>query len=367
MTPDGVELPQLTERQEKILALVVQQFISRPEPVGSKYLAEHFMTSVSSATIRNDMAALEDLGFIAAPHTSAGRVPTEAGYRYFVRRLLDERELPEAEKQQIAEEFTEVAGDMAGWLRLAASTLARTSRGAAVVTAPRAFISQFKHVEFISTQGRLVLMVLVLHGGDVRQQMLTLANTLPQEALSAASSRINDACEGLTGEQIASRMRAADQELDRELLAIIADTLAEADNKQYPIAYRDGLSNVLPEFAESEGAQQALRLMEEAPLLAGLVSEALNYSIGHVEVVIAGEGRWDQVQHVSVVLSRYGVIGQASGTMAVLGPTRMPYGRAISVVRYVGGLISNLLVDVYSDDSSIRKIDDGGNRAKGGS
>src|SRR5262249_31716119 len=239
MTPDAGELPQLTERQEKILALVVQEFISRPEPVGSKYLAERFLTSVSSATIRNDMAALETLGFIAAPHTSAGRVPTEAGYRYFVRRLLDERELPEAEQQRIAEEFTQTAGDMAAWLQLAASTLARTSRGAAVVTAPRALTSQFKHVEFMSTQGRLVLMVLVLHGGDVRQQILTLANVLPQEALSGASARINTLCEGLTGDQIRAKIRVADQDLDRELLEIIADTLEVADSRQHDVTYRD--------------------------------------------------------------------------------------------------------------------------------
>ena len=365
MTPDAADLPQLTERQEKILALVVQEFTNRPEPIGSKYLAEHFITTVSSATIRNDMATLEDLGFVAAPHTSAGRVPTEAGYRYFVRRLLNERELPEAEQQRIAEEFTQVSGDMAAWLRLAASSLARTSRSAAVVTAPRAFTSQFKHVEFIATQGRLVLMVMVLHGGDVRQQMLTLANVLPQEILSAASTRLNAIGEGLTGEQIRAKVRSADQELDRELLEIIADTLEEADNKQYPEAYRDGLSNVLPEFMESEGAQQALRLMEESPLLAGLFSEALNYNIGHVEVLIAGEGRWQQVRHISVVLSRYGVTGQASGTMAVFGPTRMRYGRAISAVRYVSGLISSLLVEVYSEDGGAGKLDIPGTRPEG--
>src|SRR2546426_6912542 len=98
MNPDAAELPKLTERQERILALIVREYISRPEPVGSKYLAEHFLTNVSSATIRNDMALLEELGLVVAPHTSAGRVPTEAGYRYFVKRLLDESELPAEEK-----------------------------------------------------------------------------------------------------------------------------------------------------------------------------------------------------------------------------------------------------------------------------
>jgi heat-inducible transcriptional repressor len=347
MNPDAVELPKLTERQERILALIVREYISRPEPVGSKYLSEHFLTNVSSATIRNDMAVLEELGLVAAPHTSAGRVPTEAGYRYFVKRLLDESELPSEEKNSIADQFSRAPTDLDEWMRLAASTLARTSRSAALVTAPRAFRSQFKHIELIATQGRLVLMVLVLYGGDVRQQMLTLADVLSQEVLSAAAHRLNAICDGLTSEQLGARSWNVDNELEREMLEVIADVLAEADNKHHAVAYREGLSDVLPEFTESEGAQQALRFMEERSPLTGILADMLDQNIGHVQVVIAGEGRWKEVRHLSMVLSRYGVMGQATGALAVLGPTRMRYGRAISAVRYVAGLMSNLLYDAY--------------------
>jgi heat-inducible transcriptional repressor len=350
MSPDALDLPQLTERQEKILSLVVREYISKPEPVGSKYLAERFLTNVSSATIRNDLAALEELGLVAAPHTSAGRVPTEAGYRYFVKRLLDEGELPAEERQNIALQFSQVSNDMEEWMRLAASTLARTSRGAALVTAPRASTSQYKHIELISTQGRLVLMVLVLYGGDVRQQMLTLADTLSQDVLSAAARHLNMLADGLTSEQIRAKAWVADNELEREMLEVIADVLAESDLKRPLTTYRDGLSDMLPEFTESEGAQQAVRLLEERTLLTGILSEMLDQTIGHVQVVIAGEGRWQEVRHVSMVLSRYGVSGQATGALAVLGPTRMRYGRAISAVRYVAGLMSNLLIDAYGGE-----------------
>ncbi len=351
MNPDAVELPKLTERQERILALVVREYISRPEPVGSKHLAERFLTNVSSATIRNDMAVLEELGLLAAPHTSAGRVPTEAGYRYFVKRLLDEGELPAEEQKSIADAFSRAPNDPEEWMRLAASTLARASRVAALVTAPRAFTSQFKHIELISTQGRLVLMVLVLYGGDVRQQMLTLADVLSQEVLSGAAQTINAISDGLTSEQVRAKAWTVDNPLEREMLEVIADVLAETDNKQHAVAYREGLSDMLPEFTESEGAQQALRLMEERSLLTGILSEILDQDIGHVQVVIAGEGRWKEVRHLSMVLSRYGVSGQATGALAVLGPTRMRYGRAISAVRYVAGLMSNLLFDAYGGDN----------------
>ncbi len=350
MTLDALAPTELTERQEKILALVVREYTNKPEPVGSKYLADHFMTNISSATIRNDLSALEEKGFLAAPHTSAGRVPTEAGYRYFVKRLLREGELSTEEQTTIANDFSQAHSNIAEWMQLAVTTLARTSRGAALVTAPYAHSSQFKHIELISTQGRLVLMVLVMYGGEVRQQMLTLADTLSQEALTAAATRINQIVDGLTGEQVQAKLPTVDNELEHEILEIVAETLGGRDN-QHVIAYRDGLSGVLAEFTESEGAQQALRMMEERSPLAGILSEALSNDIGQVQVVIAGEGRWTEARHLSMVLTRYGVNGQATGTLTVLGPTRMRYGRAISAVRYVAGLMSNLLFDVYGSEA----------------
>jgi heat-inducible transcriptional repressor len=278
-------------------------------------------------------------------------VPTEAGYRYFVKRLLDEGDLPPDEQQNIANEFSVVPTNVEQWMQVAASTLARASRSAALVTAPRAHSSQFKHIELISTQGRLVLMVLVLYGGDVRQQMLTLEDVLSQEVLSAAARRLNNMCDGMTGDQVRSRIRTVDNVLDREMLEIIADTLDESDNKVQLVTYREGLKDVLPEFTDNEGAQQVLRLMEERKLMSGILAEAVDQHIGHVHVLIGGEGRWSEATHLSMVLSRYGVKGQLTGTLGVFGPTRMRYGRAISTVRYVAMLMSSLLLDVYGMDN----------------
>ncbi len=351
MSQDAIEPTHLTERQEKILALVVREYINKPEPVGSKYLADNFLTNISSATIRNDLAALEELGYVTAPHTSAGRVPTEAGYRYFVKRLLDEGELPAEEQKSIANEFSQAPNEIEQWMQFSAATLARTSRGAALVTAPYAHSSQFKHLELISTQGRLVLMVLVLNGGNVRQQMLTLADALPQEALSIAAQHLNIVCDGLTVDQLHAKLRVIDNELERDILEILVDTLDETDHREHVTTYRNGLSDMLTEFTESEGRQQALRLMEEHSVLTGILSEALSNDIGHVQVVIAGEGRWNEVRHLSMVLSRYGISGRATGTLTVLGPTRMRYGRAISAVRYISGLMSNFLFDIYGAES----------------
>lgn len=357
MTQDAVNPPQLTERQEKILALIVREYITRPEPVGSKYLADSGL-NVSSATIRNEMAMLEELGFLASPHTSAGRVPTETGYRYFVKRLLTEGDLTPEEQRTISDEFHNSAADLESWMRLAVATLARTSHSAGLVTTPHALNSQFKHVELISTQGRLVLMVLVLYGGSVRQQMLTLAEALSQDTLSAVASRLNAVFDTLNSEQIRRKGRTFDAALDREVTDLIADTMYGADQRQHVVAYRDGLSDVLAEFTESEAAQQALRILEEHTVLSAIVSDPSGEQINGVRVVIAGEGRWAEVRHLSLVLAGYGVIGQATGTLGVLGPTRMRYGRAIASVRYVAGLMSNLLIDVYgtSADAPVENI-----------
>jgi heat-inducible transcriptional repressor len=351
---DAPSPQQLTERQERILALIVQAYVTRPEPVGSKALTELGM-NFSSATIRNEMAALEELGFISQPHTSAGRVPTESGYRYFVRRLLDESALSADERRQIAEKFQTHTGDLESGLRLAVATLARTTQGAALVTKPQSAGRQvqFKHLELISTQGRLVLMVLVMYGGSVRQQMLTLAESLSQEALSAVAARFNSQLDRLTGEQIRQKARTLDTVLDREIMELVAETLSEGDGP-LSVAYREGLPDILNEFEVSEGVQQAVRVMEEENLLDAIVGEPVGETVGGVKVVIGGEGRWQEVRHLSLILSRYGVNDQVTGMLAVLGPTRMHYGRAIASVRHVAGLMSGMMINFYGgapDDS----------------
>ncbi len=355
MDMDAAELPELTERQEKILSLIVKEYTNKPEPVGSKLLSDHYMTSVSSATIRNDMARLEELGLLAAPHTSAGRVPTEAGYRYFVKRLLaeTERELLPVERQQIADQFKSKRNDLENWLRVAVVTLAQTAHGAAVATPPVAIVrrhSQYKHLALISVQGRRTMLVLVLNNGTVRQQMLTLTETVSQDALSATANHLNELCEGLSSEPIRVLSRAGDNLLEREILELIADMLDEADQMPAPLTYREGLGDMLREFPESEGAAQAVRLMEERNLLNRIVTEVLDEGIGQVRVVVAGDGRWNEVRHMGLVLSRYGVQGKITGTLVVLGPTRMRYGRAISAVEYVSGLMSSMLLGIYGDD-----------------
>ena len=340
----------LTERQETVLALVVHEYVEGARPIGSKRLLDRYSLGVSSATVRNDMAVLTEKGYLRQPHTSAGRIPTEQGYRYFVGTLLGDTELPSSEKRMIRHQFHQTSADVDEWVRLAASVLATHSRVASVVTAPLPDTAVFKHLELIGTQGRQVLMVLILDGGDVRQQMLTLSETLGQDQLRQTAEQITIACAGKDAGGVTAQSARFDV-LGREVISLVAETLMKADAFSAGEIHRDGLANVLaqPEFADSDRSQDALRLLEEHSLLEEVLAKALSPSVGGVQVVIGGEGAWQELKDYSMVLARYGAAGYATGTLGVLGPTRMSYGRSISAVRYVAGLMSNLVVEAFAD------------------
>jgi len=341
----------LSERQKLILALVIRDYIETAQPVGSARLVQHFNLDFSSATVRNDMVALTELGYLRQPHTSAGRVPSEEGYRFFVRQLMGHTDLPANTKRTIAHQFYQAGHDVDRWMRLAASVLAHHSQAASLVTAPHTEQARFKHLELIGTQGRQVLMVLVFSGGDVRQQMLSLAEPVVQDRLSSAAAHINLVAQSLTLEGISSLAGQFDA-LEQDVLKLIVEDMRRSQKVLAGEVYRDGLSHVLtePEFGEVEVARNALRILEERSLLEDLLSRTvLTDNVGGVQVLIGGEGTWEELRDCSMVLARYGVPGIATGTLGVLGPIRMAYGQTISTVRYVAGLLSELVVDLHTE------------------
>jgi heat-inducible transcriptional repressor len=345
-------MPELTERQKTLLLLIIRDYIESAQPVGSKRLAEHYRINFSSATIRNEMAALTEMGYLRQPHTSAGRVPTEEGYRYFVSQMMNQAELPESVQATISHQFHQSQPDVDQWMTLAASILAHQSQGVSVVTAPHTDKAKYKHVELISTQGRQVLMVLVMIGGEVNQQILTLAESVSQERLSQSASRLNGLLAGLSVDVIAALPSRSDA-LDQDILLLIAQAMRRTADRASGEIYTDGLSNVLsePEFAESDEARRALKLFEKHSTLQDLlVRTTTNSNIGGLQVLIGGEGEWEELRQCSIVLARYGVAGLATGTLGVLGPMRMSYAKTIPTVRFVAGLLSDLVNDTIAGE-----------------
>lgn len=359
-------MAELTERQRFILALVVHEYARTAAPVGSRHLVEQYRLDMSSATIRNELAALTEQGYLRQPHTSAGRVPTEEGYRFFVGRLLQETVLPDTLRQTISHQFHQMRHDVDQWMKLAASVLAHQSRAASVVTAPHPETLRFKHVELISTRGRQVLMVLVMFGGEVRQRLITLPEPVSQELLSGTADRLT---RQLLDKDLESIHAACGQlsGLDLDIANYLIDDMRQARSEAAGEVYLDGLANVLtePEFSNSEDARRALRLLEERSLLQDLLGRAVLTSgqsgsistyapnnINSVQVLIGGEGTWDELRHFTVVLSRYGSPGLATGTLGVLGPMRLPYGRTISTMRFLSRLLSDMVTETLVEEES---------------
>ena len=335
----------LTERQRLLLTLVVRDYIETAEPVGSETIVKRYKLDMSAATVRNELAVLTERGYLRQPHTSAGRVPTEDGYRYFVTHVVYQADLPGTARDTISHQFYQARQDVEQWMPLAASILAHHSRAASIVTAPHAERSYFKHVELIATQGRQVLMVLVMTGGGVSQQILTLAEPVRQEALSQAAGRLNQACQGRTTEEIAA-LPARSENLEKDILTLVLQDMSSSEQRVSGEIFLDGLTNVLsePEFLGSTDARRAVRLFEERSLLQDLLARTTNdVTVGGVQVLIGGEGKWEELKECSVVLARYGIPGLVTGTLGVFGPMRMPYGRTIPTVRFMADLLSGLV------------------------
>ncbi len=339
----------LTERQNRILALVVRDYIETAQPVSSQHLLIKHKMDVSSATVRNEMVVLTQQGYLKQPHTSAGRLPTEQGYRYFVRQLMVHTDLPLSTQRMISHQFYQTKGDIESWMRLAASVLAHQSQAASLVTVPRPHQVLFKHLSLISTSGRQVLMVLVLLGGEVHQQMLFLAEPVTQEQLNATADRINILCAEHSANAVKTLPGDFDA-LERDILKLTVEEMHRSSTSLAGEIYRDGLTNILsePEFAVSEAARRALRILEERPILEDLLARTITSTkVGGVQVLIGGEGAWEELRECSIVLARYGAPDVITGILGVLGPTRMPYGQTISTVRFVAGVLSNLVTNMF--------------------
>jgi heat-inducible transcriptional repressor len=339
----------LTQRQEQILSIVAHEYIAMAVPVGSKTIVRRHGLSLSSATVRNELAFLEREGYLMQTHTSAGRIPTDKGYRYFVHRLMQETELPPSEQRMISHQFHQVQLDLAQWMKLAAAVLAQTARGASLVAAPRSPQAHFRHVELVPLSEVTALLILICQDGTIRQQVMPLPAPAAESELTQAANHLNELLDSGNAAEIPSGPAATAtlSALERHVLGRIVDLLEQLDRRTEREIHRDGLLQVLrqPEFAEVEKFRQVVEVLERRSLFESIIAEAL-WANG-VQVIIGGEGRWDDFEDYSLVLSPYGLRGEANGVVGVLGPTRMPYARAISAVRYVSRLLSNLVERMY--------------------
>ncbi len=339
--PPGEEL---TQRQQFLLGLVVREYVAAAQPVGSQRLVERYRLPLSAATVRNELAALSQKGYLTQPHTSAGRVPTEKGYRYVIGRLVERSDLPAPLKHTIAHQFYQAEQNVGQWMQLAASVLARQARAASLVTAPHPEEARYKHLELISLRPRQALLVLVLQGGEIRQRLLHLDAPWGQPRLSALADRFNRRYRGQRLAEV--RMPPLPEPgLPRQVWQAVSQEMEESERRLAAEVYSDGLQHVLnqPEFARSEAARRALAMLGDRAFLEKLLRRVVAQAeIGAVQVLVGGDAP-QELHQCAVILARYGAPGLASGMVGVVGPMRMPYATAIPTVRFVANLLSEMM------------------------
>lgn len=345
----------LSLRKQQILRALVEEYIYTATPVASETLVRKYRVNFSSATVRHELAGLEEAHLIYQPHTSAGRIPTDLGYRYFVEHLMQESALALEEQRLIRHQFYQVQDQLDQWVRLTASVMARLLHSAAVMSTPQASEGRLKHFELLSVTDFSAYMVLVLMDGSVKQQRLLLETPIQQEELSSLATLLNQLFENKNGKEIRELLRASEfGAVERLIGGTIAHILEQHGDFIGDVFYREGVVNMLeqpeysrigPEEQRNERVRKVIEVLEQNRFLPVLASQ-LRSSDG-IQVIIGGENRWDDMKDVSMVIARYGQEGKVGGLLGVIGPTRMQYGRAIAVVRYMTQVMNELLAEVY--------------------
>jgi len=333
------------DRRLAVLRAIIEDYVSTEEPVGSKALVERHGLGVSPATVRNDMAVLEEEGYITQPHTSAGRVPTDKGYRLFVDRLTTVKPMSQAERRAIAS-FLDGAVDLDDVVQRSVRLLSQLTRQVAVVQYPILARSTVRHVELVSLTPTRLLVVLILSTGRVEQRLLELPAALGEDALADLRNRVNRAAVGEVIADAATALRALPAQVAplERVAAVVVDTLIEAmsDHRSHERIAVAGASN-LARYGDSfdTSVRPLLEALEEHVVLLKLIGEAT--SGGLVTVRIGAEGPYEELASTSVVTTGYGPDDEALASLGVVGPTRMDYPGTMAAVRAVARYLSRIL------------------------
>jgi len=318
---------------------VVSDYTETGIPVGSQALAAKYLASWSSATIRNELANLVDIGYLLQPHTSAGRVPSDRGYRYYVDFLMQEEVVSAAMKRQVDPRFPDHPASIEELLEAAAMVLAVITQSVSIVTGPTAMGARVKHLDVVSLDQRQALLILLLEGNLLRQQVVELGLDADQEQLSLVAGRLNADLRGLGAEEIQTLpTQAAGTPFDRlrgEVVAHLMAMLRGAQMRQDAVVLHDGVRNLLrqPEFGDIERLEEVLGILEEERILGRLLA---HFDVDRdLQIVIGAENEMEQLRTCSLVLTTYRAGEGRRGTIGVLGPTRMRYPQVAPRLRYL--------------------------------
>jgi len=334
----------LRERRETVLRVIIEDYITRATPVASSAIVEKYGLRVSPATVRNDTAYLEREGYVIHPHRSAGSIPTDKAYRYYVELIGEEIELPRVEQYLVRQISQEAREELEQWLRTVAALLARLVHNLVVITTPKAVRCRLKHIDLVALQDFMALLIVVLHEAKVRRQVLSFDQKVSQDVLTKIASRLSSIYDGMTSSEILARREGLPSE-ERQISESLAEIMAAEDKLDYGEPYLEGLRLLLsqPEFTNSPRILGILEVLEGQDWLRNILSQESGRA--GVQVLIGEENPEPALQDLSLLASQYGVPDKASGIVGVIGPRRMDYAKAISSLNCLSALLSNSVAE----------------------
>jgi heat-inducible transcriptional repressor len=336
----------LSPRGKQILEAIIEDYITTAEPVGSRTVTRRHPFSLSPATVRNVMADLEDLGFLTSPHTSAGRIPTDKAYRFYVNSLLSVKTIGRDEQEEIVRCCSLVGRDIGEVLKETSRLLSATSHYMGIVMAPRFDANVFRQMEFVKLGSRRILAIMVSQNGTVQNRIIEAAEEVSGDDLLRMSNYLNDLLKGLTISQVRSRLleelrseKARYDSLMARALALSAQTL----NEESAEVFIEGQVNILeqPEFSDVEKMKDIFRTFEKKNAMLELLDRAM--AAEGVQIFIGAESHLSGMPGMSLITSTYMTGKNTLGVLGVIGPTRMGYAKVIPIVDYTAKLVSRLL------------------------
>ncbi|MGD0845271.1 MAG: heat-inducible transcriptional repressor HrcA [Geobacteraceae bacterium] len=336
----------LTERSRKILEAIIEDYILTAEPVGSRTISRRQGLSLSPASVRNVMADLEEMGFLASPHPSAGRVPTEKAYRFYVDSLVGLRRIAREEREEIHKRCSLTGKDIGEVLKETSRILSSISHYMGIVVAPRFTANVFRHMEFVKLGGRRILAILVSQNGTVQNKIIETDEELQFTDLTRMSNYLNDLLKGLTITQVKKKILEEMEEEKIRYDALLANALKLSQQTLEGTdaeVFIEGQANILeqPEFADVEKMKEIIRAFEEKGQLLALLERSM--AAEGVQIFIGSESHLNRMSGMSLVTSTYVTGKNTLGILGVIGPTRMGYAKIIPIVDYTAKQVSRLL------------------------
>lgn len=342
----------LDERKRHILKALINDYIITAEPVGSRTIAKRYDLGISSATIRNEMADLEDMGYLAQPHTSAGRIPSDKGYRVYVDHLMGGEELSRREIEIIRDSiYSLAAGEIERVIKDASKLLSALTNYTALVMTPQSNKSAVKHIQLIGMESTIVMAIVVTNLGIVRNAMIRLSKPITGDKLNMINNILNDKLRGLTVEDInlnvisdVQRDMTGYNEILNDIIPVLTESLNYVENSE---VHLEGSSNIFnfPEYNAIDRAKSFLSVLDKKDFLYKLLST----EGGSLKITIGHENEYDEISDCSLITAVYRIGDSVAGSIGVIGPTRMYYSRVLGVLKYVTQYLNEILTDYYAD------------------